>query len=415
VAAARHAAAAHDWDFFCDLLIEDMQVPALIDRHRVDEVSRTLLLDTLPAEACSAAASVLRAAVAVGRGAPAQATEQLQRASAGNPRRREPLELTLSANLVRQAVGVAVTGRVDVSVSELTRRMLQQLPPARRSAHPMLTALVAMYHGIGVAGSGTSDETLTALGDAVATWTAVPDASRGSGELALDCLGLLAAAQVTSGNLRTGTALAHRARRLAEHFGAAGRDGVLAADVATAWASAQRGDYAAAQTWATRARHRVDNDPGAIVMPLLAAVQARIRRARGQLPQALGLLDSIDTSRSPSWIRQCLSADTRNVRLTSRCTAAAVDTLPLEAADRSEPSELDGPVRPPMAHLFERLTARETDVLRFLAQLYSTQEIAAAMYVSPNTVRTHVRGILRKLDVPRRNMAVRRARELQLI
>jgi LuxR family maltose regulon positive regulatory protein len=37
------------------------------------------------------------------------------------------------------------------------------------------------------------------------------------------------------------------------------------------------------------------------------------------------------------------------------------------------------------------------------------------MFVSVNTVRTHVRNILRKLDASRRNEAVRRARELGII
>jgi LuxR family maltose regulon positive regulatory protein len=37
------------------------------------------------------------------------------------------------------------------------------------------------------------------------------------------------------------------------------------------------------------------------------------------------------------------------------------------------------------------------------------------MYISVNTIRTHVRNILRKLGVTRRNAAVRRARELQLL
>ena len=37
------------------------------------------------------------------------------------------------------------------------------------------------------------------------------------------------------------------------------------------------------------------------------------------------------------------------------------------------------------------------------------------MFVSVNTVKTHIRAILRKLAVPRRNEAVRLARELELI
>jgi LuxR family maltose regulon positive regulatory protein len=55
------------------------------------------------------------------------------------------------------------------------------------------------------------------------------------------------------------------------------------------------------------------------------------------------------------------------------------------------------------------------EVLRYLAEMLSTAEIAAAMFISVNTVRTHIRSILRKLAVSRRNQAVRRARERGLL
>jgi LuxR family transcriptional regulator, maltose regulon positive regulatory protein len=63
----------------------------------------------------------------------------------------------------------------------------------------------------------------------------------------------------------------------------------------------------------------------------------------------------------------------------------------------------------------EPLTAREQEVLGHLSALLSTEEIAELMFVSVNTVKSHVRGILRKLGAPRRNEAIRRARELQLV
>jgi len=74
-----------------------------------------------------------------------------------------------------------------------------------------------------------------------------------------------------------------------------------------------------------------------------------------------------------------------------------------------------GPAVVEAAPVLEQLTPRELEVLGHLAELLSTEEIAGAMFVSVNTVRTHVRSILRKLGVPRRNAAVRRARELELI
>ena len=65
--------------------------------------------------------------------------------------------------------------------------------------------------------------------------------------------------------------------------------------------------------------------------------------------------------------------------------------------------------------LIEPLTARDTEVLAHLSELLSTAEIAATMFVSVDTVRTHVRGILRKLGVSRRTDAVRRGWALGLV
>lgn len=61
------------------------------------------------------------------------------------------------------------------------------------------------------------------------------------------------------------------------------------------------------------------------------------------------------------------------------------------------------------------LSRRELDVLRLLSSQLSQREIAAELYVSFNTVRTHVRGIFQKLGVSTRGEAVDRARDVGLL
>jgi LuxR family maltose regulon positive regulatory protein len=74
-----------------------------------------------------------------------------------------------------------------------------------------------------------------------------------------------------------------------------------------------------------------------------------------------------------------------------------------------------GETRPAAAELLEPLSERELAVLRFLPTMLSNAEIGAEMFVSPNTVKTHLKHIYRKLDVTDRREAVRRARELHLL
>ena len=61
------------------------------------------------------------------------------------------------------------------------------------------------------------------------------------------------------------------------------------------------------------------------------------------------------------------------------------------------------------------LTAAEIRVLRYLPSHLSFREIADRLYVSPNTVKTHARGIYRKLGVTSRGHAVDRARGAGLV
>jgi DNA-binding NarL/FixJ family response regulator len=50
----------------------------------------------------------------------------------------------------------------------------------------------------------------------------------------------------------------------------------------------------------------------------------------------------------------------------------------------------------------ERLSPRERDVLALVAQGQTNKAIAEALFVSPNTVKTHVASLLTKLDVDTR-------------
>jgi LuxR family maltose regulon positive regulatory protein len=65
--------------------------------------------------------------------------------------------------------------------------------------------------------------------------------------------------------------------------------------------------------------------------------------------------------------------------------------------------------------LLEPLSERERAILRYLPTALSNREIAAELFVTTNTVKTHLRSIYRKLDVARRRDAVDRARDLRLL
>ena len=74
------------------------------------------------------------------------------------------------------------------------------------------------------------------------------------------------------------------------------------------------------------------------------------------------------------------------------------------------------PVRAEVAtDLVEPLSEREVTVLRYLCSRLTYQEIAGALYVSPNTLKSHVRSVYRKLGVASRADAIAAGRRHALI
>lgn len=93
-----------------------------------------------------------------------------------------------------------------------------------------------------------------------------------------------------------------------------------------------------------------------------------------------------------------LAVDISSVRLMSGERVVGVFGLLTEGAEDSVPA--------PQPHL----TSRQVEVLRLLEQGCSTKQIAAELRLSPETVRNHIRGLLRALGVRSRLEAVAVAR-----
>lgn len=73
------------------------------------------------------------------------------------------------------------------------------------------------------------------------------------------------------------------------------------------------------------------------------------------------------------------------------------------------------PDRPTIDIATEALSERERVVLRYLATSMSYREIADDLFISVNTVKTHVKNIIRKLHAGSRLQAIERARELRYL
>ncbi|RYP87756.1 hypothetical protein EKO23_05035 [Nocardioides guangzhouensis] len=158
-------------------------------------------------------------------------------------------------------------------------------------------------------------------------------------------------------------------------------------------------------------RRAVVRTPSARVGLMLREAERRSLRTGGDADRDL-VLDALELA-EPERLRRPFAHAGPAVRALMRTDAqvatraawlAPVDVVDAEAAAPG----------PDTAATVD-LTDRELEVLQHLADLLSTQEIGSAMFISVNTVRTHVRHILHKLAVTRRNEAVRRARVLQLI
>ncbi len=173
-------------------------------------------------------------------------------------------------------------------------------------------------------------------------------------------------------------------------------------------------------------------------------LEARIAIGRGQLTKAVQLIDAVATSTWP--LRRQIEVELLQHRCRPGETVHLQRALELgvgrglvasylredefitsglrrlvEANPRWRTSPLAAMLNTRQATtlsdkfvLIEALSAKEREVLRLLPSHLSTVEIAQLLFVSANTVRTHIKAIYRKLDVGSRTDAVRRAAALGL-
>ncbi|HEY6276396.1 MAG TPA: LuxR C-terminal-related transcriptional regulator [Streptosporangiaceae bacterium] len=106
------------------------------------------------------------------------------------------------------------------------------------------------------------------------------------------------------------------------------------------------------------------------------------------------------------WLGPVLRRDPELARSHQHLLAAVLPPGQIPAQPAPYPDQM--PVTEP-------LTEREREVLRHVSGMLNTAEVASEMYISVNTVKTHLKSIYRKLAAAHRGEAVRRARQLELI
>ena len=147
----------------------------------------------------------------------------------------------------------------------------------------------------------------------------------------------------------------------------------------------------------------------------LLALKAVVQHAQGDPEQALATLgQALELAEPEGYVRAF--ADERAPmarllrRMLTRSPASEYVRRLLDAL--GEPATVE---KPSAAPLIERLSEREVQVLRLIADGATNQEIADELVLTVNTVKRHISNIFGKLQVSNRTQAIGRARQLNLL
>lgn len=121
---------------------------------------------------------------------------------------------------------------------------------------------------------------------------------------------------------------------------------------------------------------------------------------------------------NPHLLKACLSAgargylmkDTENLDLASAVRLVAHGETIFDPRAIGFEHEIVGDSK----HLFENLTPKEMQIISLVCLGFTNQEISNDLSISLNTVKTHIRSIMRKLECRNRTEITMRARELNL-
>jgi LuxR family maltose regulon positive regulatory protein len=126
------------------------------------------------------------------------------------------------------------------------------------------------------------------------------------------------------------------------------------------------------------------------------------------------ITEAVDLAQSVGIVRPFLAGGPRVAALIARHRHVVARHLEFTRGLSPEDTGKSGAVGTPPPPI-DGLTERELAVLTYLPTLLKAGDIAADLFVTVNTVKTHQQSIYRKLGVATRRDAVDRARELKLL
>ncbi|KOT92484.1 transcriptional regulator [Streptomyces rimosus subsp. pseudoverticillatus] len=268
------------------------------------------------------------------------------------------------------------------------------------SAHPEIPALTLAIRGHGELRDGDLQAAAVSL-----TAGLKAASSAGNGVLRRDCLVELALLEVLRGRFRAAGELATRSCQPPLPTWTATDPSRSSLHVVRAWIGLARGEPTRARRELGHARTALRGAPDPFLTEVCSLAAGLAKAAERSGPPAVRIGDAVAGCRLPSGL----------LRAVEPVCAAALDS---SGGARTRVLARPGPPRTasaPAPDPVERLSVREREVLGRLAQMMTTEEIATDLYLSVNTVKTHLKSVYRKLAVTRRSAAVRRARELELL